>query len=216
MTMSARTQQHDLFDAGPVLPEGFLYRPEFITPEEEASLLASLRELPFSQAKYKEFTAKRRTVSYGGQYNFSRNRLESAPPLASFLMPLREKVARWAGVEPEAFSHSLINEYQPGTPLGWHRDAPDFEIVAGVSLGGRARMRLRPYRPREKHRREDVIVLDLEPRSAYIMRDTGRWGWQHCISETKELRYSITFRTSNKDPRRFVAPLRAQRRAQFG
>jgi hypothetical protein len=28
------------------------------------------------------------------------------------------------------------------------------------------------------------------------MRDTARWGWQHCISETKELRYSITFRTA--------------------
>jgi alkylated DNA repair dioxygenase AlkB len=89
-----------------------------------------------------------------------------------------------------------VSEYRPGTPLGWHRDVPDFEVIAGVSLGGIARMRLRPYRPGEKQRREDVVSLDLEPRSAYIIRDNARWGWQHSVSPTKELRYSITFRTA--------------------
>lgn len=32
-------------------------------------------------------------------------------------------------------------------------------------------------------------------RSAYAMRGAARWKWQHAISPTKELRYSITFRT---------------------
>jgi hypothetical protein len=27
------------------------------------------------------------------------------------------------------------------------------------------------------------------------MEGTARWGWQHSISATRELRYSITFRT---------------------
>ena len=49
------------------------------------------------------------------------------------------------GVPAEVLQHALVNEYRPGTPLGWHRDAPDYERVAGVSLGGWARMRLRPY-----------------------------------------------------------------------
>ena len=39
----------------------------------------------------------------------------------------------------------LINEYRIGTPLGWHRDSPEFNLVAGVSLGAPCRMRLRPY-----------------------------------------------------------------------
>jgi alkylated DNA repair dioxygenase AlkB len=111
-------------------------------------------------------------------------------------MPLREKVARWIGIPPGTFVHGLVTEYAPGTPLGWHRDVPNFEVIVGVSLGGPARMRLRPYRPGEKNRREDVIPLELQPRSAYVMRDTARWGWQHSIAETKELRYSITFRTA--------------------
>ena len=135
-------------------------------------------------------------MSYGGRYDYSRNTLDAAPPIPEFLMPLREKAARWAGVRADDFVHGLINEYQPGTPLGWHRDVPEFEVIVGVSLGGHARMRLRPYRPGEKQKREDVIVLELEPRSAYVMRGHARWGWQHCVSPTKELRYSITFRTA--------------------
>jgi alkylated DNA repair dioxygenase AlkB len=203
--MTKPAPQHDLFDAGPplpALPEGFLYQREFLTREEEASLVARLRELPFSEAKYREFTARRRTVSYGGQYDFSRNRLDEAPDIPPFLFPLREKAAAWVGIEPTLFVHGLVTEYQPGTPLGWHRDVPNFEVIVGVSLAGYARMRLRPYRPGEKQRREETVVLELEPRSAYVMRDNARWGWQHCISETKELRYSVTFRTSRKDLQR--------------
>ena len=194
--MATSGQQPELFDTVPALPEGFVYRLEFITPEEEAALLERIRELPLEEAKYKEFRARRRTVSYGGQYDFSAGKLEAAPEIPEFLMPLRMKVAQWVSAPAEAFVHALVTEYSPGTPLGWHRDVPEFEIIVGVSLGGRARMRLRPYRPREKHKREDVIALELEPRSAYVMRGTARWGWQHCISETKELRYSITFRTA--------------------
>ena len=198
--MARSRQQSDLFGSQAPLPDGFVYEREFLTRDEEASLLAWIAQLPLEHSKYREFTARRRTMSYGGQYDFSANRLEDAPPIPEFLMPLREKVAKWAGVAPEKFRHALVSEYQPGSPLGWHRDVPNFEVIVGVSLGGRARMRLRPYRPGEKQRREDVIPLELEPRSAYIMRGTARWGWQHCISETKELRYSITFRTFRSPP----------------
>jgi len=60
-----------------------------------------------------------------------------------------------------------------------------------VSLGGWARMRLRRY-PAAK---DTPIVLELAPRSAYQMRGPARWQWQHSIPATRELRYSITFRT---------------------
>jgi len=85
----------------------------------------------------------------------------------------------------------LVTEYRPGTPLGWHRDAPEYERVAGVSLGGWARMRLRRY-PAGK---DKSLALELAPRSAYQMQGAARWQWQHSIPATKELRYSITFRT---------------------
>jgi len=189
-------QQPDFFGAAPSLPPGFHYETDFLTQKEEALLLAGLRDLPLQEAKYKDFTARRRTLSYGGQYDFSTHTLERAPEIPAFLFPLRDKIARWAGLAPEGFVQALLTEYSPGTPLGWHRDAPDFEVIVGVSLGGHARMRFRPYRPREKPDRKDAIALELEPRSAYVMRDAARWGWQHCIAETKELRHSITFRTA--------------------
>jgi alkylated DNA repair dioxygenase AlkB len=194
--MASLLDQRDLFDAAPALPEGFVYERELVTRVEEAALLAVIGELPLAEAQYKEFRARRRTVSYGGQYDFSAGKLQPAPEIPGCLLPLRDKVARWVGVAPEDFVHALVTEYSPGTPLGWHRDVPDFEMIVGVSLGGYARMRLRPYRPGERQKRNDVIALELEPRSGYVMRGPARWGWQHCISETKALRHSITFRTA--------------------
>lgn len=161
--------------------------------EQESSLLARLAGLPFTEAEYLRYTARRRIVSYGGRYDFNSRTLISEEPVPAFLNGLRERAANWANLAAEALTHSLINEYRPATPLGWHRDAPQFEDVVGVSLGSEARMRLRPY-PHGKAKHE-VIVLDLEPRSIYAMQGPARWAWQHCVSPTKALRYSITFRT---------------------
>jgi alkylated DNA repair dioxygenase AlkB len=199
--MATRTVQQPLFGVVPALPEGMRYELEVLSREEEASLLERIRELPLQEAQYRQYTARRRTLSYGGQYDFGARKLDPGPPVPAFLLPLREKIARWAGVAPSEFQHALVTEYRPGTPLGWHRDVPDFEVVVGVSLAGRARMRLRPYRPGQRHDRKDAIALELEPRSAYVLRGEARWGWQHCIAATKELRYSITFRT----PRRIAS-----------
>ena len=186
-----KPQQVELFGGAPALPEGFVFQPDFITVEEERALLGAIGKLELEEAKYKAYTARRRIAYFGYGYDFSANRLGEAPPAPAFLEPLRDKVARWIGVAPAALEQALVTEYRPGTPLGWHRDAPDFERVAGVSLGGWARMRLRRY-PRGKDR---PIVLELAPRSAYWMHGAARWGWQHSIPPTRELRYSITFRT---------------------
>ena len=182
----------------PNLPAGFVYRPELIAPDEESALLAMIRELPLAEATYKEYTARRRTVSYGGKFDYTKNVLNPTDPIPEFLFPLREKIASWVGIPAHEFVHGLVSEYRPGTPLGWHRDVPDFEAIVGVSLGGIARMKLRPYKPGERNFAKDVITLELEPRSAYSIRGTARWGWQHSVAPTEALRYSITFRTSRK------------------
>jgi alkylated DNA repair dioxygenase AlkB len=187
-------EQIHLFASGSKLPQGFLYRPRFLSPEEESALLELIERLPFRHAQYKQFTAKRRIVNFGGSYDFGSHELLPAGPIAPFLHPLRQRIAAWTGLPAEAYSHASIAEYEAGTQLGWHRDVPDFETIAGVSLRGRARMRLRPY-PHRKGRRDLAISIDLEPGSAYAMAGEARWGWQHAISPTKELRYSITFRT---------------------
>ncbi|HKY00763.1 MAG TPA: alpha-ketoglutarate-dependent dioxygenase AlkB [Steroidobacteraceae bacterium] len=186
-------QQADLLDADRGLPAGLDYEPEFLSVQQEKELLEAIGSQPLQEAEYREWKAKRRIVSYGGRYDFTHRELGEAPPIPEFLYPLREQIARWAGIVPAHIHHAVIAEYRPGTQLGWHRDVPNFERVMGVSLGGRARMRLRPYPPRRGARA--AVTLELEPRSAYSFSGPARWDWQHAISPTKELRYSITFRT---------------------
>ncbi len=192
-------KQDELFPRD--LPAGLSYRGEFLSPQQERELVATLRGLPLQEAQYKQFTARRRTLNYGSSYDFSTNTSLAAPELPPFLSGLREEIARWCGVPPESFVHALIAEYRPGTPLGWHRDVPEFEIIAGVSLVGACRLRMRPY-PWSPERRKDMISLQLAPRSAYILRGEARWKWQHSVPPVKELRYSITLRTRRWEPTR--------------
>jgi alkylated DNA repair dioxygenase AlkB len=192
-------EQGDLFGGALALPEDFVFQRDFIAVDEERELLQAIGALTLEDAKYREYTARRRVAYFGFDYDFSKNQLGEAAPVPAFLHPLREKMARWMGIAPAAFVHALISEYRPGTPLGWHRDAPDFDRVAGVSLGGWARMRFRPYRKNEPPAKDKPLVLELEPRSAYQMNGASRWRWQHSIPPTPELRYSITFRTLRKN-----------------
>src|SRR5215510_8247710 len=188
------TQQRELFGPLQRLPGGFLYKSDFITRDEEATLLSEIRNLPLREAQYKQYTAKRRIISYGTSYDFASNELMPADVVPPFLDTLRERMASLAEVPADRFAHALIAEYRTGTQLGWHRDVPDFEMIAGISLGSHCRMRFRRYPP-PKGRSSESFSLGLEPRSAYIMRGEARWGWQHSIPPTKATRYSITFRT---------------------
>jgi alkylated DNA repair dioxygenase AlkB len=177
------------------LPPGMEYRREFVSLAEEAVLLSQIAALPLVEATYRQYTARRRTVSYGASYDFSEQRATPAPEIPEWLSWLRARVARWAALESAAIVQVLIAEYRLGTPLGWHRDVPDYEVIVGISLAAAARLRMRPY-PWSAERKREIVSIDLEPRSAYILRGAARWGWQHQIPPTKALRYSITFRSA--------------------
>jgi alkylated DNA repair dioxygenase AlkB len=187
-------KQGELFADVQRLPSGFVYQPDFITEDEESRLLAEISHLSLHEAKYKEYTAKRRIMSYGGTYDYSSNELIPAGPIPPFLHELRDRISDWVQIPAGQFTHALIAEYQTGTQLGWHRDVPEFEVIVGVSLLGACRMRLRRY-PTRAGRDPESLSINLEPRSAYTMRGQARWGWQHSIPPTKTMRYSITFRT---------------------
>jgi len=192
-SMKASSAQRELFGDSS-FPSGFVYQTDFLTPAEEQTLLARIQELPLRHSQYRMFTAKRRIVSFGAGYDFASQRPTPAPPVPAFLHTVRERAAARAGIAAADLTQCTIAEYSPGTQLGWHRDVPTFGVVIGLSLAAACRMRLRPY-PHVKHRRQPARVFVLEPRSIYVFRDAARWRWQHAISPTKALRYSITFRT---------------------
>ena len=188
--------QADLFggEAPPQLPPGMRYEAAFLSPGEESALVAIVEALPLAPMQYQQYTARRKVVSYGGQYDFSAQKLDEAQPLPGWLDPLRERAGAWAGIAPERFTQALVAAYEPGTPLGWHRDVPDFEDVVGISLLDEAVMRFRPY-PHVVGSKAPVTKLTLPPRSIYLLRGPARWEWQHSVAPTKALRYSITLRT---------------------
>ena len=192
--------QASLFDThDTAFPPGMRFELDWLGTEEEAALVEAIRALPLREAQYKQYTARRRVASFGGKFDYDNNRLLPAPPIPPAFEPLRERVARWLGVAPDLFSQMLVAEYAPGTPLGWHRDVPDFESIVGVSLRGEGEMRFRPYPP-AAGRAAGVSSLLLPPRSAYVLEGPARWQWQHSIVPTKVLRYSISLRTARGSP----------------
>jgi len=184
-------RQFDLFAPPPALPEGFVYQPDFVTPGEEAVLLSKLEQLDFQPFEFQNYIGLRRVVYFGWRYDFAAGRVHEAPPIPDFLQPLRARAEAFAGLPAGDFGHVLINAYDPGAPIGWHRDRPQFQDVVGVSLGASGKFRFR--------RKAGVVweraALTVEPRSAYLLRGPARWDWQHSLPPAEQLRYSITFRS---------------------
>ena len=58
-------------ETGTELPEGLRYRSQLIAPAEEKTLIERVRNLPFQEFEFHGFKGKRRTVSFGWQYEFS-------------------------------------------------------------------------------------------------------------------------------------------------
>lgn len=80
--------------------------------------------------------AKRRVAHLGLNYDYETFRVTPGPPVPEFLLPLQRSVADLTQREPEDFREVLVTEYPAGAGIGWHRDAPAFEIIVGASLLG--------------------------------------------------------------------------------
>ena len=107
----------------------------------ERVLLEAIADVAFVDFEMRGVVARRRVAFFGQSYDRT-----AVGPLPAFLLPSRAKIAHWSGIDADAFAMALINEYRPGTPIGWHRDAPQYDIVAGISLLSACRMKFRPYR----------------------------------------------------------------------
>jgi alkylated DNA repair dioxygenase AlkB len=191
--MPARDQP-SLFEAPPTLPrgvpEGFVYRPDFLSRDEEAELAAWLGTLPFAAFQFRGYEGRRRVVSYGWQYDFTRSHLLKADDIPAELLAVRARAATLAGHEPEELQQVLLNEYQPDAPIGWHRDRLIFAEVVGISLLAPCTFRFRRRTPGGFER----ASVTLEPRSAYLLSGPARTDWEHSIPPVAQHRYSITFR----------------------
>jgi alkylated DNA repair dioxygenase AlkB len=186
-------EQSPLFEPELTLPPGLLFRPNFITEDEEAAYLGLFKELPLERVQFKEYQTKRRALDFGWDYDYEKEKLIPGPPLPDFLRPLQIKIGKWLDIKKWSVAQALLQEYPRGSAIGWHRDREKFGMIIGVSFGGTCRMRWRPLS--QIGNPKAVVSLPLPPRSAYVMARDIRWRWQHSIPAVPELRYSITFRT---------------------
>jgi len=104
------------------------------------------------------------------------------------------RVAEVVSVATDEFAELLVTKYPIESVINWHRDAPPFDLIAGISLLSDCTFRLRPF-DKAKQNRKAIISFPVERRSLYIIKGAARNEWQHSISAVKQIRYSITLRT---------------------
>jgi alkylated DNA repair dioxygenase AlkB len=183
-------RQRDLFEQPTTLPAGFKYRQELLTPSEEQDLAGRFAELQLKEFEFHGFLGKRRVLSFGWRYDFNGGGLGKTDDMPEFLLPIRQKAARFADMAEGDFQQALITEYAPGAAIGWHKDRSVFGEVVGISLLSSCTFRLR-RRAANGWQRASLIV---EPRSVYLLSGASRSEWEHSIPAVDSLRYSITFR----------------------
>lgn len=187
-------EDHTLFPVDPVFPEGFDYYPGFISEAEETGLCNEISKLELHTFIFQGYEARRRVASFGYDYSFDRRTLSKGKDVPAAFHPLIEKVADHLSIRKELFAELLVTEYPVGSVINWHRDAPPFDLIAGISLLSDCTFRLKPH-DKKLQNRSSIISFPLRRRSLYIMQGPARTDWQHSIPAVKRVRYSITLRT---------------------
>lgn len=186
-----------LFPVEPVFPEGFAYYPDFIDINEEQEFLQAITKTELHSFNFHGYEAKRKVASYGYDWSFEKRSLLKGKEIPAAFDSLIKKVADHLSILETSFAELLVTEYPVNSVINWHRDAPPFDIIAGISLLSDCIFRLRPY-DKTRQKRNAIISFPVKQRSLYIMQGSARSEWEHSIAAVKQLRYSITLRTLRK------------------
>lgn len=207
--MKTATQPHSLGlfpeTMSPILPgsttdgiDGLVYVPEFISPEEESALLASVDSSPWLA------DLKRRVQHYGFRYEYKARRVDASMrvgDLPSWVAPLTKRLVD-EGYMPVTPEQLIVNEYKPGQGIAAHVDCvPCFgPTLSSLSIGSACAMDLTAFEG------EGRMSIYLAPRSLLVLTGEARFRWKHGIAARKSdrlssghiprgRRVSLTFRT---------------------
>jgi DNA oxidative demethylase len=188
--------QPSLFAVPPIA--GLSQSDAIVTAAEERELIAFIDGSGLSPFRFHQWRGKRLTAAFGWHYDFDNASLGAAEPLPDWLLPVRERAAQFAGLDPDELAQALVIRYDPGAGIGWHRDRPVFEHVLGISLGAPATLR---FRRRRKESGFDRVAVPVAPRSVYHLTGEARHQWEHSIAPMEATRWSITFRSLSRKGR---------------
>lgn len=192
--LNYRQTMNTLFPLEDAYPKGFIYQPDFLNIDEEELLIEQIQQIKLENFVFQGYTANRRVASFGYDYSFEKGALVKGKEIPAGFNFLIEKVAEKTSIPAKKFAELLIIEYPMGTVINWHRDAPPFDLIAGISLSSDCTYRLRPL-DKAKQVRSSIISFPVLRRSLYVMNGESRSEWQHSIMPVKQKRYSITLRT---------------------
>jgi len=184
----------ELFPVTLKLPEGFSYWDDFLSIEEEQRLYNAIEGIELHTFMFQGFEAKRKVASFGYDYSFEKRQLTKGKEIPSDLDWLVSKVADHLSISINSIGELLVTKYPVGSVINWHRDAPPFDVIAGISLLTDCTFKLRPH-DKLKQTRKATISLQVKRRSLYVMSGISREEWQHSTAPVKEVRYSVTLRT---------------------
>src|ERR671921_380601 len=122
-------------------PAGLVLCADLLSVSEEAGLIALLTDLRFDPIVMHGREARRTARHYGLGYDYESRAPQPGEPIPDWLLPARERAAELAGAQPDDLVEALVQRYPPGSTIGWHRDAPAFGLVMGISLAGACRLR---------------------------------------------------------------------------
>jgi len=183
-----------LFPIENSFPEGFSYHPRFIGKAEEHLLLEAISKTDLHTFLFQGYEAKRKVASFGYDWSFEKRVLSKGKEIPKAFASLLDKVSEHLQIQKSSFAELLVTEYPVGSVINWHRDAPPFDMIVGISLQTDCIFRLRPH-DKSKQGRNSIISFPVRRRSIYVLSGEARTEWQHSISPVKEMRYSITLRT---------------------
>lgn len=183
-----------LFPNEPIFPTGFNYEEGFLTLDEERHYLSVIGGLSLHPMQFQGYEAKRKVASFGWDWSFERRELKKGKPIPQDFLALVERLAAHLSIDVAHIAELLVTEYPVGALINWHRDAPPFDTIIGLSLAADCHFKLRPHE-KTKQTRKAVITVPLKRRSLYVMTGEARSDWQHSTAPVAEVRYSITLRT---------------------
>lgn len=153
--------------------------------------------LTFKTFIFQGFETKRKILNFGFDRSFDKRILTPGNDIPDFFHPLMEKTAAHLGINYREFKELLLIEYPIGAVMNWHRDAPPFDKIAGISLFSDCSFRFRPY-DKIGRTRKSTITLPVRRRSLYLMEQESRSECEHSVTPALTPRYSITLRTLKK------------------
>jgi hypothetical protein len=92
------------------IPEGLIFKPDFLTVQEGCDLFAFLQTLPFSEFKLHGVAAKRRVLHFGLRYALESRVLSTAPEIPVQFEPIWRRAAAVACLLLDAITMKTLRK----------------------------------------------------------------------------------------------------------